>query len=147
MIRDEITQIETLDTARIVDVIEGEWTLGWLKVYKRHRIIKSFDLVSVSTSEKVSDAFYCAPYSEFLLEMNLVIPGVASVLIVDVELSDDQSNWFKLRDEEVKNILFDNADGSQKVCLSGKCIAPYMRLKAIATAGTWTVSAKTIYIS
>ena len=145
--RDEITQIETLDTARIADIEENEWVLGWLRVFKRHKIIKSFDLVSVSTSEKVSEYFHCAPYSEFLLAMNVVIPGVASVLIVDVELSDDHSNWYKLKDDEVKNILFDNADGNQKLCISGKCIAPYMRVKAVATAGTWTVTAKTIFIS
>ena len=143
----DITQIETYDAAQILNQAEAVWDIGWLKVYKRHKIIESFDAVSVSTSEKVSESFYCAPYSEFLLLFNLTIPGSASVLMFDVELSDDNANWYKLKDEEVKSIVFDNADGSQKVCLSGKCIAPYMRLKAIATAGTWTVTAKVVYNS
>ena len=146
MIKD-ITQIETYDSAQIFNQEEAVWDIGWLKVYKRHKIITSYDVVSVSTSEKLSDSFYCAPYSEFLLLLNLTIPGSASILVFDVELSDDNANWFKLKDEEVLNIQFSNADGNQKVCLSGKCIAPYMRLKAIATAGTWTVTAKVVYIS
>ena len=143
----EITQIETYDSARIFDQEEDEWGLGWLTVYKRHKIEELFDVVSVSTTEKVSGGFYCAPYSEFLLMLNLTIPGSASVLMFDVELSDNNVDWYELKDTEALNIQFDNADGSQKVCLSGKCIAPYMRLKAIATAGTWTVTAKAVYIS
>ena len=146
MIKD-ITQIETYDSAQIFNQEESVWDIGWLKVYKRHKIEEFFDALSVSTSAKYSDSFYCAPYSEFLLMLDVTIPGVASVIIFTVELSDDNARWYELKDTEALNIQFSNADGSVKNCLSLKCIAPYMRLKAVATAGTWTVTSKGVFIS
>ena len=143
----DITQIETYDSAMILNQEEGEWEVGWLNVYKRHSIQTLLNALSVSTTAVYSDSFYCAPYSEFLLMLDLTIPGSASILFVDVELSDDNSRWYRLEDEEVNVIQFNNADGSRKVCVSGKCIAPYFRLKAIASAGTWNVTGKVVFNS
>ena len=143
----DITQIETYDSAMILDQEENEWTVGWLNVYKRHSIQKLLDALSVSTTAVYSDSFNCAPYSEFLLMADVTVPGAASILFIDVELSDDNAKWYRLEDTEVKDIQFNNADGSRKACISGKCIAPYFRLKAIASAGTWTVTGKAVFNS
>jgi len=143
----EITQIETYDSAMILDQAENEWTQGWLTVYKRHKIVTFHGALSVSTSSVSSASFYCAPYREFLLMLDVTIPGVTSVIVFTIELSDDNSKWYELKDTEALNIQLSNADGSQKICLSQKCIAPYMRLKAVASAGTWTVTSKGTFIS
>lgn len=143
----EVTMIETYDSAMILDQAENEWRQGWLKVYKRHKVVTLLDAFSVSTSVVYASSFYCAPYSKFLLLLDVTIPGVASVIIFTIELSDDNAKWYELKDTEALNIQFSNADGSLKNCLSLKCIAPYMRLKAVATAGTWTVTSKGVFIS
>jgi len=143
----DVTKIETYDSAMILDQDENVWETGWLKVYKRHKIVKLFEAFSVSTSDVKSVSFYSAPYSEFLFMLDVVIPGVASVIVFTPELSDDNANWYELKDPEALNIQLSNADGNQKLCLSLKCIAPYMRLKAIATAGAWTVTAKAVFIT
>ena len=143
----DITQIETYDSAMILNQEENEWEVAWLKVYKRHSTQKLLDALSVSTTAVYSDSFYCAPYSEFLLMADVTVPGSASILFVDVELSDDNAKWYRLEDTEVNTIQFDNGDGSRKVCLSGKCIAQYFRLKALSSAGTWTVTGKAVFFS
>ena len=143
----EITQIETYDSAMILDQEENEWGVGWLKVYKRHRTEKLLDALSISTTAVYSNSFYCAPYSEFLLMMDVTVPGSASILFMDVELSDDNAKWYRLEDTEVNNIQFDNGDGSKKACISGKCIGLYLRMKALSSAGTWTVTGKAVFIS
>lgn len=143
----EITQIETYDSAMILDQAENEWCEGWLKVYKRHKIITFHGALAVSTSSIASASFYCAPYSEFLLMLDVTIPGVASVIVFTIELSDDNAKWYELKDTEALNIQLSNADGNQKICLSQKCVAQYIRLKAVASAGTWTVTSKGVFIS
>lgn len=143
----DVTMIETYDSAMILDQDDNVWEVGWLKVYKRHRIVKLLDALSVSTTEVKSVSFHSAPYSEFLLILDATIPGVASVIIFVIELSDDNAKWYELKDTEALNIQLSNADGNQRLCLSLKCIAPYMRLKAIATAGTWVVTSKGVFIS
>lgn len=142
-----ITLIETYDSAMILDQEENEWRQGWLRVYKRHKNVTFLGADSVTTSTIYSSSFYCAPYSEFLLLLDVTIPGVASVITFILELSDDNAKWHELKDTEALNIQFSNADGSVKNCLSLKCIAQYIRLKAVATAGTWTVTGKGVFIS
>lgn len=143
----DITMIETYDSAMVLDQAEGEWRQGWLKVYKRHKIVTLLDALSVGTTAVYSVSFYAAPYSEFLLLLDLTIPGVASVVIFTIELSDDNAKWYELKDTEALNIQYSNADGSLKNSISLKCIAPYMRLKAIATVAGWTVTSKGVFIS
>lgn len=141
------TMIETYDSAMILDQNENEWRQGWLKVYKRHKNVTFFDVDLITTSTIYAASFYCAPYAEFLLLLDVTIPGVASVITFAIELSDDNAKWYELKDTEALNIQFSNADGSVKNCLSLKCIAPHMRLRAVATAGTWTVTGKGVFIS
>jgi len=144
---EKLTQIVTLASARILDLIEGEYEEGWLTVYKRQKTVIFHDAEAVSTTTINGETFYCAPYASFLFLIATVIPGVASNLVCWVEQSDDQVNWYKLEDDGLDDIGFQNGDGDQKICISGVCRAPYIRVSALASAGTWTLTSKMIFNS
>jgi len=143
----EITMIETYDSAMILDQEENEWSQGWLKVYKRQRTVDLFKSESISTTEKFSSAFLSAPYEKALMEINATAAAVASTLCIDVEFSDDNSNWYENEDIESRNIQLQRGDGNRKLCVQCPVMAQYMRVKSIATAGTWTLTAKAILIT
>lgn len=142
-----ITQIETLDTAFILDQEEMEWEKGWLRVYKRHKVKTFFDAKSIGTTKVYSDRFYCAPYYEFELLANITASGSAGTLTIEVETSDGGGTWYKKTDVPFGSLKWEGTLGDKKESVQGKCIAQYFRLSAVSSADTWTLTTKGVFIT
>lgn len=142
-----VTQIETLDTAFILNQDENEWEKGWLRVYKRHKTKTFFNVKSVGTTKVYSDSFFCAPYHEFELLTDIVASGVAGTLTIEVETSDGGGTWYKKTDVPFGSLKWEGSLGDKKESVQGKCISPYYRLSAVSSAGTWTLTGKGVFIT
>lgn len=143
----EITEIQTLDTARILNQEKNEWEKGWLSVYKRHHTEPFFANKTVDTTKEYSAVFLCAPYSSFDLLINFTASGVAGNLTIEVEVSDDNANWHKKTDVPFGSLKWEGQLGNKKEAVQGKCIAQYYRLTAVSSAGSWLLTAKAVFIT
>jgi len=143
----EITEIQTLDTARILDQEEKVWEKGWLRIYKRHKVVEFFAGESVSTTTKRSSWFSCAPYHEFQLLVDMKASGVSGNLLVEVILSDDRAKEYKLMDDQFGDLRWSGTGGDKKEAITGKCVSPYMMIRAVASAGTYVLSVKAVFVS
>ncbi len=143
----EITEIETLDTARILNQAINEWEKGWLKVYKRHKTVTFFSAQSVGTTKVTSPSFLCAPYAEFELLADIIASGAADNLTIEVETSDDNATWYKKTDIPFGSLKWEGTLGDKKESVQGKCISQYIRLTALGTGAGWTFTGKMVFIT
>ena len=86
---DEITEINTLDTARILDQKENDWTAGYLMVYRRLKHISPIEAITFDnlTQTYTSKEFNSEPYSKFTLLIDLAVTGTPTDIVIEVEFS------------------------------------------------------------
>lgn len=131
----ELTEIETLDTARILNQEENEWDAGYLIVYRRIKTLKFFatkvfnDTLSIFTSE----TFLVSPYSKFRLYIYLIVTLAPTDILVEVEFSYNGSTWYKYMEGPFGDLRYEDAAGDKKECIDGEIRSTYMRVKATAT--------------
>ncbi len=131
----DTTEIETLDTARILNQDENEWDAGYLTVYRRVKTIKFFaskvfdDSLSVFTSE----SFLVVPYSKFRLYTYLIVTAAPTDIVVEIEFSYNGSTWYKFMNGPFGDLRWASSAGDKKECIDGNVNSYYMRLKATAT--------------
>lgn len=146
-LENEVTEILTLDSARILNLEENDWEKGWLRVYKRHKVKQFFDAESVSTTAKTSSSFNCAPYHEFEILIDLTASGGSDNILIEVQVSDDNAVWYKKMDGLFGDLRYSGTGGDKKESVRGFCLSPYIRLRTVASAGTYTLTLKMVLVS
>lgn len=141
---EEVTEIWTLDTARVLDQEANEWEKAWLTVYKRVKTVEMLDAQSVSTTEIISSSFLCEPYAKFELLIDLTASGVAGNILIEVYTSDDGAKFYKKMDGLFGDLRYSGTAGNKKESVFGELNNSKVRLRAIASAGTYTLSAKLV---
>lgn len=131
----EITEIETLDTARILDQDENEWTEGYLQVYRRVKTIKFFanKTFNDTLSSFTSETFRVKPYSKFRLYIRLEVTLAPTDILFEVEFSYNGTTWYKFMNGPFGDLRYEDAAGDKKECVDGEIRSTYMRVKATAT--------------
>lgn len=153
MVDHEITEIETLDTARIRDGDEGEWEAGYLMVYRRLKTVKFVDYIvfNNTTTTYTSNKFLSVPYSKFLLLIDLAVANAPTDLLIEIEMSDGGGTWYKYMAGPFGDLRYEDAAGNKKECIDGDVRAHYFRIKITATGtdatNTFTLSVRTEFAS
>ena len=153
MSNDEITEINTLDTARILDQEENEWTAGYLMVYRRLKQITLINNITFdnNTTTYTSKEFKSEPYSKFSLLIDLSVSGTPTDIVIEVEVSPGGGKWYKLMNGPFGDLRYEDAGGAKKESIQGEIRAHKIRIKATATDTTavnkFTLSADIIMAS
>jgi len=142
-----ITQIETLDSARVLDQGLNEWEKGWQTVFKRVKDVSFFTAKSVGVVKQYSESFFCAPYSRFELLCMIGASGIGDNLTIEVETSDTGGTWYKKTDIPYGSLKWQGTLGDKNESIQGVCTAGYIRLTAVSTVGTWVVGAKLVFVT
>jgi len=141
------------DSAEIYYERENTWRSGWQQNYKRIRTVTLINNITFdnNTTSITSDAFYCEPYSKFSLLTNLEVSGTPTDILIEIETSDDQANWYKLMNGPFGDLRYEDAGGAKKESIQGEIRAHKIRIKATATDTTavnkFTLSADIIMAS
>ena len=72
-------------------------------------------------------------FREFLLRINLTVTLAPTNITIDVEISDDATNWYKYMQGPFGSLMYEDTAGNKMECLPGKCADNFIRLKATAT--------------
>lgn len=147
------TEIETLDTARILDGDENEWTAGYLMVYRRLMTVTFLNAIvfNNATTTFTSEKFLSVPYSKFLLLIDLAVANDPTDILIEVELSDDGAKWYKYMSGPFGDLRYEDAAGDKKEAVDGDVRAHQFRIKATATGTdatkTFTLTVKVEFAS
>lgn len=114
---------------------DSEWDNAFLKTVRRRKEFTPIDAVTFDnvTTTKTSESIYSAPYDDFLLLINLDITSTPTDIIIDVEFSQDNAQFFKLMNAPFGSLMYEDSAGDIDEALHGRILADYMRIKATAT--------------
>lgn len=149
----EITEIETFSTARILDSDENEWTAGYLMVFRRLKTVEFLKSIifNNNVTTYTSPIFLSVPYSKFLLMIELEVSGSPTDILIEIEMSDGSGIWYKYMTGPFGDLRYATAGGNKKECIDGDVRAHYFRAKVTATgtdaSNTFKMSLKTEFAS
>ena len=139
------------ESALVWDYRSKKWIIAFRKDYKRQEAITFIDNVTFDnvTTTKTSDEFESAPYSNFLLLVDLAVTETPTNIVIDVEFSHDRVNWFKYMNGPFGDLRWEDSAGDKMESISGAVLAPWIRIKATATGTTaankFTLTARAIF--
>ncbi len=139
----EITEKEK-ESIQLWDERDLKWKLAFEARVRRLETIKFVDAVLFDSAAEAytSNEFECAPFKEFNLMIDLDVTGAPTDIRIDVEFSHDRANWFKLMDGPFGSLLYEDAAGDKKECVTGKIIAHWMRIYVLSSGCTSSLTFK-----
>ncbi len=135
MTTDNITEIETISTARILDNDLNEWEAGYLMAYRRLKTVRMIDDVEFNNDivSCTSRKFLSIPYSKFELLIDITIDNTPTDLLIEVMMSEDGARWFKHMIGPFGDLRYVGAAGNKMEAVGGDIRSRYVKLKATAT--------------
>ncbi len=130
----------TPEYIQVLDERTRDYITAWLRAWKKQetkRLINAVTFNAVTTT-KTSDSIFVAPYSDFLLLINLDVTLAPTDITLSVEFSYDNINFFKYMRTPFGSLMYEDSAGDLLECIEGKILAPWMRVKAVATGTTAT---------
>lgn len=95
-----------------------------------------------------SESIDISQYRDFLLLLNVDVTLVPTDIYFDVLLSDDNVSFYKLMNGPFGDLRYEDSAGDLLEAIQGKCLAPYMKLKATSSGcsstNKFTITAKVI---
>lgn len=148
MADDEVLVPEIPDSGRILDQDIKEWISGWQNFFRIQRTVVFIDAQTfgASTAYNKLAAFSCGKYRFFDILLDVDVTGTPTLLLVNVDFSDDAITWYKYMEGPFASLAYGNAAGDLKECVQGKINSPYIRVTATVTgtsaANTFKLTAK-----
>lgn len=131
----ELKQIQLNETALIWDESDRGFVVGYRTDWRRQKVVTFLDKITfeVAITTYTSRQFHCAGYRDMLLLVNLDVTGAPTDIVLSVEFSDDSANWFKYMIGPFGDLRWEDGAGDKKESLNLPCLAPYVRVKGVAT--------------
>lgn len=135
MAEDEVLVPEIPDSGRILDNDVKEWVSGWQTFFRHQRTVVFIDAqtFAASTSYNRLSSFSCGKYRFFDLLLDVDVTGTPTLLLVNVDFSDDGITWYKYMDGPFASLAYGSAAGDLKECVQGKINSPYIRVTTTVT--------------
>lgn len=143
----QITEIETLDTARILNQDENDWEKGWLRVYKRHKHHELADVETVDSETKETKSIHVAPYTKFELLIGFTVVGSPTSLRIKTFVSTDNATWYLKTDGPFGDLSWGAPSGTTRESIIGECVSEYMKFELIADGTSYSVDLDIVLIS
>lgn len=139
----EITK-EEREAIQLWDERDLKWKLAYEAKFKRLETIQFVkDVLFDSAAEVYTSAvFECAAFKEFMLLIDLDVTLAPTDIQIWVEFSHDNANFFKLMDGPFGSLMYEDAAGDKKECVTGKIIAHWMRIYVVSSGCTSTATFK-----
>lgn len=152
-VSEDVCQPEILDTGRVLDQDSNTWISGFQNFYKT-QVTETFinNLVfDDSLTSKLSEKFLCAAFRKFTLLIDLAVTLTPTDILIEIFVSDDGSNFYKLMNGPFGDIRYEDSAGDKMEAIQGEINAPYMKVKATATGtdatNKFTLTAKVSFTS
>jgi len=143
-------QARLLESAQVYDESDHEWVLAFRTDFKRQKTITPIEAITFndSTTTYTSSSFDVRPYCNGLLLINLDVTGAPTDIVFYLEFSDDNANWYIYVIGAFGDLRYEDGAGDQMECLDFPILAPFLRLRAVATGTdavkTFLITAKAV---
>lgn len=123
-----------------------EFDVGWVSEFRRQKHVNFLKDVVFNnvTTTKTSAAFYCAPYKDGQLFIDLGVASTPTTIQIFLEFSIDGENWYVHSHTPWGSLMYEDSAGALKESLHTELCAPWMRLRAVAVG---TDATKTFTLS
>ena len=123
------------ESALIYDFSEHKLITAYRKDFKRHDSIILINAVTFNATVTTFTgySFEVPAYYKALLLVDLGVTLAPTDIVISVEFSDDNINFYKYMYGPLGDLRYEDAAGAKTECLSIPIIAKYMRAKATAT--------------
>jgi len=121
--------------AHVWDFNANDWETAYRKDFKRQRTITPVNAITFDSANETytSKSFLVAPYANGLLLINLDVTSSPTDIVIYVQFSDDNQNWFNYVIGPFGDLRYEDAAGDKKECLDFPILAPYMRLYLVSS--------------
>ena len=128
------------ESAQVYDYSEHKLVTAYRKDFKRHDVITLIDAVTYNavTTTFTGSSYEIPAYYKALILINLTVTLAPTDILISIEFSDDNINWYKYMLGPFGDLRYEDAAGNKTECLSMPLIAKYMRGKAVATGTSGT---------
>ncbi len=147
----KLKQGHLVASAHIWDDNFNDWETAWEKRFKRQRFINFFDaLPLITTDNYYSESFYCAPYANALIEIDIPdTTGTPTCILIAVEWSHDNANFYKYQNDFYGDLRWEDVGAPYKESFSLPVLAPYVRFRTISQGASaqafFTLTLKCIF--
>lgn len=137
---DTLITPEIPDQGRVFDYDNNEWDFGWQTCFKRQKVVTFINaqVFNNVVASATSSSFKCAPYKDFSLLIDLAVANDPTDIVIRVEESADNINFFQIMNGPFGDIRYEDSAGAKKEAIQGKVNCPYVRIRAVATGTTAT---------
>ena len=128
------------ESALVYDFSEHKLITAYRKDFKRHDVVTLINAVTfnASVTSFTGYSFEVPAYYKALILINLGVTLAPTDIIISIEFSDDNINWYKYMIGPFGDLRYEDAAGAKTESLSMPVMAKYMRAKAVATGTSAT---------
>lgn len=87
-----------------------------------------------------SASINCSGYRKFLLEINLDVTLAPTDIQIFVQFSDDNTTFYNYMNGPFGCLLYEDAAGDKLECVSGDCLAAYIRIYVLSSGCSATAT-------
>lgn len=126
------------DGVQIWDERFLDWQEAWEHRFNKRTEVTFFKKFNaIETGPYISDSFYCAPYRNALITINLSdTVGAPTRLLLTVWFSYDNSNWFWYMRDFYGRLEWEDTALPRYECFDIPILAPYIQIRIGITGGT-----------
>ena len=141
----------TPEFIHVFDERKREWIPAWLKMWKRQEFVRLIDNIvfNDALTSYTSKAVFVAPHSKFLLLIDIDVTAAPTDITLSVEFSYDSVKWYKYMAGPFGSLMYEDSAGDKLESIHGEILAPWMRVKAVATgvtaANTFTLNLDIVF--
>jgi hypothetical protein len=145
-----VKQARLPESAHIWDSSDHQFVVAYRKDFKRQKTIILIDArtFNASLTSLNGALFEVGAYAKGLLLIDLDVTGAPTDILFSLEFSADRINWYKYMIGPFGDLRYEDSAGDKTECLDFPILAPFMRLKAVATgtdaSKTFLITAKAI---
>ena len=138
------------ESAQVWDVSDHQFVTAYRTDFKRQKAITLLDAVTFNavTTSKTGFFYEVPAYRRGLLCIDLDVTGAPTDIVFHLEFSVDQKNWYKYMIGPFGDLRYEDAAGDKTECLDFPILAPFVRLRAVATGTdavkTFLITAKAV---
>ncbi len=123
------------ESAQIWDISDGQFVTAYRTDFRRQKTIKLIDAITfnASVTSKTGSIFEVPAYRRGLLLIDLVVTSSPTDIVFNLEFSVDRINWYKYMIGPFGDLRYEDAAGDKTECLDFPILAPFMRMRAVAT--------------
>ena len=129
------------ESAQIWDNSDGQFVTAYRNDFKRQKTITLLNAITfdASTTTETGILFEVPAYRRGLLLLDIDVIDTPTDIVFHLEFSADRKKWYKYMIGPFGDLRYEDAAGDKTECLDFPILAPFMRLRAVAT-GTGAVN-------